>query len=111
MGMSTNHRSVPTTPLSLSATVLFGLTLTLSGCGDDLAGSKYVEENGKEGIEFKSDDKAYLTIMGSTVEAEYSVDDDKIIVRAGGQGMVLTRADDGTITGLPMSGKLKKKEE
>ena len=107
----TNHQFIRTRLLYSSIAVLLGLTLTLSGCGGGLSGEKYAEEGGKDGIEFKSGDKAYITMMGHTIEAEYSVDDEKILIKANGQSLVLTRHEDGTITGLPMVGTLKKKEE
>lgn len=111
MNASPTYQSMRANWLPTSATVLLGLTLILSSCGDGLSGEKYVEEAGKDGIEFKSGDKAYVTIIGRTIEAEYSVDDDKILVKVNGQNMVLDRHEDGTITGLPMSGTLKRKED
>jgi hypothetical protein len=91
---------------SFLAMTLFCLAVT--GCGDGLSGSKYTEKDSKDGIEFKSGHKAYVTVMGSTVEATYAVDGDKITLDGGGQigKLVVTRAPDGTITGLPMTGPL-----
>lgn len=114
MNTLTNHWSIQTKLLALSTAVLLGLTLTLSGCGNGLSGEKYVDEGGKDGIEFKSGNKAYVTEMGQIIEVDYEeVDDDKIKLDTHGESgtVVLTRHDDGTITGLPMSGTLKKKDE
>lgn len=106
-------KSYTTFPLPVTR-VLYVITSVLllfmmASCGNGLSGETYIEENGKDGIEFKSD-KAYVTLMGSTIEAAYSIDDDKIKVEARGQTFILTKHDDGTITGLPMAGTLKKKE-
>jgi hypothetical protein len=82
----------------------------VSGCGDGLSGSKYTEENGKDGIEFRSGNKAHVTVMGQTIEADYRVEGDKITLDTKGEAgkLVVTREKDGTITGLPMCGPLKK---
>lgn len=84
--------------------------VAVSGCGDGLSGNRYTEENGKDGIEFKSGNKAHVTVMGQTIEADYSVDGNKITLDTKGEAgkLVVTRERDGTITGLPMCGPLKK---
>ncbi len=109
MSQVTIFQSISGRLLAGSSAVLLGFTLTLSGCGDSLAGKKYVEESGNDGIEFKSGNKAYVTLMGHTIEAEYSTDGDKVLIKANGQNLVLTRTGDGTLTGLPMAGPLRKK--
>ncbi len=89
-----------------AAVVLVGCVIV--GCGDGLSGHKYTEKESKDGIEFKSGNKAYVTLMGMTREVKYRVDGDKIILDAGGSDgtLVVTRQKDGTITGLPMTGPL-----
>lgn len=96
-------------PLPRLAALLLALVLT--GCGDGLSGSTYTEDNSKDGIEFKSASKANLTIMGTSVEADYAVEGDKITLDTHGPAgkLVVTREKDGTITGLPMTGALKKR--
>ena len=83
--------------------------LTLPGCGDSVEG-KYQDESGNVSIEFK-DGKAYTGMMGVTTEVDYELKDDKIILKKKGEteNLVLTRNKDGTLSGLPFSGPLKKK--
>ena len=94
--------------LNLSALTI--LCVALTGCGDGLKGTTYLEDGSKDGIEFKSGNKADITIMGQTVEADYAIDGDKINLNThGAMGtIVVTHGSDGTITGLPGCGPLKK---
>ena len=84
--------------------VAFWLCLILAGCGSRLSG-KYQVPNGMISVEFSSR-KAYLTVLGETVECEYELKDDKIVIRVRGESLVMTRNQDGSIEG-PM-GRLTK---
>lgn len=92
----------------LAVMVAFGLTL--AGCGDGFSGSTYADEGGTK-VEFRSGDKVFVTLIGTTMEGTYKVDGDKVtLIPAGGGGnLVLTKQDDGTLDGGLMVGKLKKK--
>jgi hypothetical protein len=98
------------TPSARSGIALATLLICLgiSGCGDGLSGNKYADDGGDAAVEFKSGHKAYLTIVGQTQEMTYSVDGDKITLAAGQGNIVLTRGSDGSLTGLPGVGPLKK---
>lgn len=76
----------------------------VAGCGSKLNGT-YENPNGIMSVEFKSG-KAYVTMMFGTVESDYEVKGDKIILHTGNQNLVLTRNGDGTLSG-PM-GKMTK---
>ncbi len=95
---------------------LFGLlavcaSFALFGCSH-LSG-KYEatgDAAGAASLEFRSGSKAYMTLLGNTVETEYTVDGDKITLKnINGSNMVLTEQKDGTLTG-PLGMVLKKKE-
>jgi len=65
---------------------------------------------GVASLEFRNGSKAYMTVLGNTVETEYTVDGDKITLKnVNGENMVLTEQKDGTLSG-PMGMTLKKKE-
>lgn len=85
-------------------------SLTLAGCSSGLEGT-YESAEGDMSVEFKSG-KAYLTmnsfVSSTTVETEYEVNGDKVILTNDQENLVLTRNDDGTLSG-PM-GPMKKKE-
>jgi len=65
---------------------------------------------GAASVEFKSGSKAYLSIMGTTLETEYTVDGDKVTFKnVNGSNLVMTEEKDGSLTG-PMGLTLKKKQ-
>jgi hypothetical protein len=80
-------------------------------CGDSLSG-KYEasgEAAGAAAVEFKSGGKAYLTMLGTTLETQYEVDGDKVTFKnVNGNNLVMTIEKDGTLTG-PLGLTLKKK--
>jgi hypothetical protein len=89
---------------------LAALILMAIGCGDSLSG-KYEDESGAAMIEFKSGNKAYVTIkvLGVTTESDYEVNGDKVTFRTrDGGNTVFTIEKDGTLSG-PLGLKLKKK--
>lgn len=84
-----------------SGLCLWLVTLALSGCGD-MSGT-YAGEGGNK-IEFEGD-AAYVTIYPApAMQAEYEVDADKVIIRASGDAIVLTRRGD-TLEGGPFGMK------
>jgi hypothetical protein len=87
-------------------------SLTLAGCGKSMSG-KYA--NDMMEVEFKGS-KAYVTmgvegVSRVTTEVKYEVQGDKIILHNQAGNLVLTRNNDGSLSGAPMeamSGPLKK---
>jgi len=65
----------------------------LAGCDGGLSGT-FEDAESRSSIEFKPDGQCYLTILGGTVQGDYEIDGDKVIVRTNGQNMVLTRHGD-----------------
>jgi hypothetical protein len=64
-------------------------------------------------IEFKSDNTAFVTVSNlgvtfGTTEGKYEVDGDKIILHANDRNLVLTRNNDGTLSGGPFNQTLTK---
>jgi hypothetical protein len=88
--------------------LLFVVLIICLGCSKDdkLAGSKYIQTvNGFHAftLEFKADNKASFTneMAGMITEFEYTVEDDnKVKISAGGQNLILTLQEDGSITGM-----------
>ncbi|MCC5886958.1 MAG: hypothetical protein JJT88_11050 [Gammaproteobacteria bacterium] len=68
--------------------------IALAGCGrDDLLGT-YEDDLGMTRYEFRGKGQAHLTVLGTTVVADYHLDGDRVLV-TGPQGtLVLTRRDD-----------------
>ena len=96
---------------SLAAAAVTLASLALGGCGDGYEGDTYADADGGVSVQFKDDNRAYVTMgpLGSR-EVGYKVDDDKVILEGpGGDNMVLTRKDDGSLDGGLLFGNLKKK--
>jgi hypothetical protein len=79
-------------------------TLLLAACGGGMSGTY---QGGVGSIKFESG-KAYATLVGSTLELEYSTDGDKILLKSPQGNLVLTRNADGSID-TPW-GTMKKKD-
>jgi outer membrane lipopolysaccharide assembly protein LptE/RlpB len=83
------------------------MALALTACGKSLDG-KYKDQLGIQTYEFKSDGKVYMSTMGITQEAKYSVEDGKVkIIQPDGGNIIFDLKDDGTISG-PLGMELKK---
>ncbi len=85
------------------------VSMMLWGCGHGLSG-KYQGTGGigsEMSVEFKSSSKAYVTVMGTTVESKYDVDDHVTLHDINGSNVVMTIEKDGSLTG-PMGLTLKK---
>ena len=81
---------------ALAGTVVL-LGLLAAGCASSLTGV-YENDNGAISVEFKSG-KAYVTMLAGTLEVDYQVRRDKIILTNHGGNIVLTRHEDGTLEG------------
>jgi hypothetical protein len=85
--------------------VALSVSLVATACSSRLTGT-YENDNGAISVEFKSG-KAYVTMLAGTLEVDYQVKRDKIILTNHGGNVVLTRHEDGTLEG-PM-GRMKRK--
>jgi hypothetical protein len=81
------------------------LGLLAAGCASSLTGV-YENDNGAISVEFRSG-KAYVTMLAGTLEVDYQVKQNKIILTNHGGNIVLTRHADGTLEG-PM-GRMRRK--
>lgn len=93
---------------------LYGVLLLvctfLAGCGDGYSGTTYTVEGGAgliEKIEFRSDNKVFVTGLGGTKEGTYKIDGDKVTIGIAGDNAVFTRNSDGVLEG-PLGMKFKK---
>lgn len=79
--------------------------VVISGCSGSLSGT-YVPDDGHgffDKLEFISGNKVDIYTMGTTVEASYKIDGNKIVLGIGGQ--VLTIDENGCLDGGKMIGK------
>lgn len=75
------------------AALLGGVLLAASGCSGALTGT-YQDEAGETSYEFRSDGRASISMLGTTVDAEYRLDGDKVLVTSPQGTVVLTRSED-----------------
>ena len=73
--------------------VLIFLALTLTGCGDGMSGV-YVDEAGVTQYAFSGKGSVKILVLGAEVDAEYRVDDDKVLVSSAQGTVVLSRRND-----------------
>ena len=81
--MSVQKRS----PLFLIA-VIFA-----AGCTEDVSGT-YADDASVTAYEFHDDGRVTISVLGSTVPAEYTQDGDRVLVTSAQGTVVLRRADD-----------------
>lgn len=79
------------------AAVLAGV-LMLAACGKNLDGV-YKDDLGIQKYEFKRNGVVYVTTMGSTREADYVVEDQKVKITSDGDTTIYNLNEDGTING------------
>jgi hypothetical protein len=82
---------------TLPIAMIVVMMLIAVGCGGSLSG-KYEAANGVLSVEFTSG-KAHVSTLVMTFEADYEVQDDKVILKMPAGSMVLTRNNDGTFDG------------
>ncbi|MCC5862093.1 MAG: hypothetical protein JJT93_09315 [Gammaproteobacteria bacterium] len=84
------------TVIGANATAMLVLTasLVLVACGRDELRGRYEDELGMTRYEFFGQGQVHISVLGTTVVAEYRLDQDRVLV-SGPQGtLVLTRHDD-----------------
>lgn len=73
--------------------LLGGVLFAAAGCGGALTGT-YQDEAGETSYEFRSDGRASISMLGITVDAEYTLDGDKVLITSPQGTVVLTRSED-----------------
>jgi hypothetical protein len=82
--------------------VLTIVTFSLAvGCGGSVKGNTYADNGGVVQIEFKSGDKAYLSMGPTTSTCSYSESGKKVTLTCEGDKTVFTIDDDGALNGPP----------
>jgi len=70
-----------------------GVLLT-AGCGSGLSGDYGGADCPYQKMTFKGGGAVYLTLMGTELSGEYTVDGDKVSISGGQAGMVFTKKGD-----------------
>ena len=73
--------------------VLFISAIALTGCADDVAGT-YSDTAGVTQYTFAADGDVTILVLGTEVNAEYRLDDDKVLISSAQGTVVLTRRND-----------------
>jgi hypothetical protein len=95
---------------TLGKLALFAVLATAtfaSSCTNPYVGT-YSNANGSIVLDIKSGDKASLTLMGETKQCTYQAEKEQLTLDCGGDKLVFTKHDDGSLTGPGMIGMLKK---
>ncbi len=72
--------------------VLIVSAFALTGCADDIAGT-YTDEAGVTRYTFAADGDVKIRVLGAEADAEYRLDDDKVLISSAQGTVVLTRRD------------------
>ena len=89
----------------MAGLIAFAMLVLAGGCSNGLNG-RYGDASGETQYEFSSDGQAVITILNIKVAAEYSLDDDKIIITSP-QGTVVLKQKGEMLYG-PMGLELSK---
>ena len=73
--------------------VLLICAIALAGCTDGIAGT-YTDEAGTARYAFAPGGNVKIFVLGAEVDAEYRLDDDKVLISSAQGTVVLTRRDD-----------------
>lgn len=82
--------------------VAVALALFCGGCGGGLSG-RYDEESGVGSLEFQGDGTVYVTALGATVEGDYELDGDRVIIAGPNGNQILIRRGDRLEGGLGLN--------
>lgn len=77
----------------LLAAVVVGALIAGAACGGALSGT-YADDAGVTSYEFGPDGRARISVLGTTVVAEYTLDGDRVLVTSPQGTVVLTRDED-----------------
>jgi hypothetical protein len=98
---------VATIRRALMVIVLGSAMVFVAGCGKSVSGV-YAADGGALTVDFQADGKATITTMlGSAMDATYTVDGKNVTVKMNGESKVFTINDDGSLAGPGIT--LKKK--
>lgn len=75
------------------AAVVIGALIAGAACGGGLSGT-YADDAGVTSYEFGPDGRARISVLGTTVVAEYTLDGDRVLVTSPQGTVVLTRDED-----------------
>ena len=67
--------------------------LLLGACGNEISGT-YTDDANVTAYEFHADGRATISVLGATVAADYTLDDDKVLVSSPQGTVVLRRSGD-----------------
>ena len=86
---------------TLKPLITIGLLLLLLACEHDGLRGTYVGQKGSflEKMTFISNNKVELTFFGSTTEATYTKEDNKVKINNAGENQIFTISDDGCLHG------------
>jgi len=91
--------------LMAAVALLAASAALLTGCGNSISG--VYGKKGEVNMEFHSNSKVELDIIGPIQEASYVVEDGKVKITNGNQGTLVMKIDDkGCLDGGVMMGKL-----
>jgi hypothetical protein len=91
--------------LAASTLLAASAALLLAGCGNSLSGT--YGKKGEVSLEFHSNGKVELDILGPIQEASYVVEDGKVKISHPSQGTMVLKIDDqGCLDGGVMMGRL-----
>jgi len=76
-----------------ASVALLASAFVLAGCNDPIAGT-YADGAGVTQYVFSGDGDVRILVLGAEVDAEYRLDDDKVLVSSAQGTVVLTRRDD-----------------
>lgn len=77
----------------LAELVLIVGAIVLTGCTDGIAGT-YTDAAGAAQYAFTPNGNVKILVLGAEVDAEYRLDDDKVLISSAQGTVVLTRRDD-----------------
>tara|TARA_R110002096_G_scaffold2619_5_gene13574 strand:- start:14216 stop:14497 length:282 start_codon:yes stop_codon:yes gene_type:complete len=78
---------------ALTGLILGIAAISLIGCGDEIRGT-YSDAAGVTQYAFGGDGQVTIQVLGTKVNAEYRLDDDKVLVSSAQGTVVLTLRDD-----------------
>ena len=86
--------------------IVFSSAYLISACGNGVSGT-YADDGNVTAYEFHGNGRATISVLGTTVAAEYTIDDDKVLVTSP-QGTVVLRRNGDHLYG-PMGLELVRK--
>ena len=73
--------------------IVAALAASLAACGENLSGT-YADDGNVTAYEFHGDGRATISVLGTKVAADYTVDNDRVLVTSAQGTVVLRRSGD-----------------